>query len=135
VNDMLQGELSRAGKSMWRLAINSTIGLGGFCDPASKIGVPGHGEDFGQTLAVWGVEVSAVPTLRSMPSHTSATRNASQARRIPLRQRRAWRCSVMAARASFSSVARSQPSGMPAAADAAFEVASFLIAPCADSAC
>ena len=56
VNDMLQGELSRAGKSMWRLVINSTIGVGGFFDPASKIGVPGHGEDFGQTLAVWGVE-------------------------------------------------------------------------------
>jgi phospholipid-binding lipoprotein MlaA len=55
VNDMLQGELSRAGKSMWRLVINSTVGVVGFFDPASKIGVPGHGEDFGQTLAVWGV--------------------------------------------------------------------------------
>ena len=55
VNDMLQGELSRAGKSMWRLVINSTVGLGGFWDPASKIGIAGHGEDFGQTLAVWGV--------------------------------------------------------------------------------
>lgn len=56
VNDMLQGELSRAGKSAWRLVINSTLGLGGFLDPASKIGIPGHGEDFGQTLAVWGVD-------------------------------------------------------------------------------
>ena len=56
VNDMMQGELSRAGKSMWRLVINSTIGLGGFFDPAAKIGIPGHGEDFGQTLAVWGVK-------------------------------------------------------------------------------
>ena len=56
VNDMLQGEVSRAGKSMWRLVINSTLGLGGFLDPASKIGIPGHGEDFGQTLAVWGVK-------------------------------------------------------------------------------
>jgi phospholipid-binding lipoprotein MlaA len=55
VNDMLQGELSRAGKSMWRLVVNSTMGLGGFFDPASKIGISGHGEDFGQTLAVWGV--------------------------------------------------------------------------------
>ena len=55
VNDMLQGELSRAGKSMWRLVINSTVGVGGFFDPASKIGIPGHGEDFGQTMAVWGV--------------------------------------------------------------------------------
>jgi phospholipid-binding lipoprotein MlaA len=55
VNDMLQGEFSRAGKTMWRLVLNSTVGLGGFFDPASKIGIPGHGEDFGQTLAVWGV--------------------------------------------------------------------------------
>ncbi len=56
VNDMLQGELSRAGKSMWRLVINSTIGIAGICDPASKIGISGHGEDFGQTLAVGGVK-------------------------------------------------------------------------------
>ena len=56
VNDMLQGEVSRAGKSMWRLVINSTLGLGGFFDPASKIGIQGHGEDFGQTLAVWGMK-------------------------------------------------------------------------------
>jgi len=56
VNDMLQGELSRAGKSIWRLAINSTVGIAGFWDPASKIGIPGHGEDFGQTLAVWGAK-------------------------------------------------------------------------------
>src|SRR5215467_3648291 len=46
VNDMLQGELSRAGKAMWRLVINSTIGLGGFLDPARKNGIQGHGEDF-----------------------------------------------------------------------------------------
>ena len=43
VNDMLQGEFSRAGKSIWRLAINSTLGLGGFFDPASKIGIGGLG--------------------------------------------------------------------------------------------
>jgi phospholipid-binding lipoprotein MlaA len=55
VNDMLQGEVSRAGKSAWRLVLNSTIGVAGFFDPASKMGIPGHGEDFGQTLAVWGV--------------------------------------------------------------------------------
>ena len=55
VNDMLQGEFSRAGKTIWRLVVNSSLGLGGFFDPASKIGIPGHGEDFGQTLAVWGV--------------------------------------------------------------------------------
>ncbi|HET7086515.1 MAG TPA: VacJ family lipoprotein [Rhizomicrobium sp.] len=56
VNDMLQGEVSRAGKSVWRLFINTTVGIAGFWDPASKMGIPGHGEDFGQTLAVWGVK-------------------------------------------------------------------------------
>lgn len=55
LNDMMQGEVSRGGKSMWRLVVNSTIGLGGFLDPASKMGIPRHGEDFGQTLAAWGV--------------------------------------------------------------------------------
>ncbi|MCX7281923.1 MAG: VacJ family lipoprotein [Alphaproteobacteria bacterium] len=55
LNDMMQGEVSRAGKSMWRLTVNSTVGLGDFLDPARKIGIPGHGEDFGQTLAVWSV--------------------------------------------------------------------------------
>jgi ABC-type transporter lipoprotein component MlaA len=43
VNDLLQGEFSRAGKSIWRLAINSILGLGGFFDPASKIGIGGLG--------------------------------------------------------------------------------------------
>lgn len=56
VNDVLQGEATRAGQSLERLVINSTLGLGGFFDPASKMGIPGHGEDFGQTLAVWGVD-------------------------------------------------------------------------------
>jgi phospholipid-binding lipoprotein MlaA len=30
VNDMLQGEVSRAGKSVWRLFINTTVGVAGF---------------------------------------------------------------------------------------------------------
>ena len=55
VNDVLQGESKRAAQSLGRLVINSTLGLGGFFDPATKAGIPGHGEDFGQTLAVWGV--------------------------------------------------------------------------------
>lgn len=56
VNDVLQGESKRAAQSVGRLVINSTLGLGGFFDPATKAGIPGHSEDFGQTLAVWGVE-------------------------------------------------------------------------------
>jgi len=55
VNDMLQGELTRGSQSAARFVINTGFGFGGFFDPARKMGIPGHGEDFGQTLAVWGV--------------------------------------------------------------------------------
>jgi phospholipid-binding lipoprotein MlaA len=54
-NDLLQGEFKRAGSTAGRFAINSTIGLAGILDPASSIGLERHEEDFGQTLAVWGV--------------------------------------------------------------------------------
>ena len=55
INDILQGEFKRAGQTLARGVINTTIGFGGFADPATSIGIPGHSEDFGQTLAVWGV--------------------------------------------------------------------------------
>jgi phospholipid-binding lipoprotein MlaA len=55
-NDLLQGEWERAGETSARFAINSTIGVGGILDMAkSQFGIDRHGEDFGQTLAVWGV--------------------------------------------------------------------------------
>jgi phospholipid-binding lipoprotein MlaA len=56
VNDILQGEFGRAGETFGRFVVNSTIGAGGFADPAAQIGIPSHSEDFGQTLAVWGVD-------------------------------------------------------------------------------
>ncbi len=56
LNDMLQGQPRRAGDTLGRFVINSTLGLGGIFDVAADhFGVPGHSEDFGQTLAVWGV--------------------------------------------------------------------------------
>lgn len=55
-NDLLQGEGDRAGTTMVRFGINTTIGIGGLFDVASDLGYPYHDEDFGQTLAVWGVE-------------------------------------------------------------------------------
>lgn len=55
-NDLLQGETTRAGQTLGRAVVNSTLGLGGLVDFAGKIGIPGHEEDFGQTLGVWGVE-------------------------------------------------------------------------------
>jgi phospholipid-binding lipoprotein MlaA len=55
VNDVLQGETTRGGQTLGRFLINTTLGLAGVMDVASRIGIPDHGEDFGQTLAVWGV--------------------------------------------------------------------------------
>ncbi len=55
-NDILQGEFARAGDTLGRFAFNTTMGLGGIFDPAGEAGVEFHEEDFGQTLAVWGVD-------------------------------------------------------------------------------
>lgn len=55
-NDLFQGETDRAGDTFVRFGINSTIGVGGLIDVAKELGHPYHDEDFGQTLAVWGVE-------------------------------------------------------------------------------
>ncbi len=55
VNNVLQGELSKAGVSTSRFLINSTIGVLGFFDPAASLGLESENEDFGQTLTVWGV--------------------------------------------------------------------------------
>jgi phospholipid-binding lipoprotein MlaA len=65
-NDVLQGEGSRAGVTLARLGVNSTIGVLGLMDPASDMGLERHTEDFGQTLAVWGAPSGAyffVPVL------------------------------------------------------------------------
>lgn len=55
LNDLLQGEGNRARITLGRLMVNSTLGIGGILDVSRDWGVPGHSEDFGQTLAVWGV--------------------------------------------------------------------------------
>ncbi len=56
VNNLLQGELRKAGVSTSRFIINSTVGVLGFFDPAASMGLTSENEDFGQTLSVWGVE-------------------------------------------------------------------------------
>ena len=55
VNQLLQGKPKKSANDLTRFLINSTVGLGGFIDVASKMGLERHEEDFGQTLAVWGV--------------------------------------------------------------------------------
>jgi len=56
LNDVLQGETDRAMNTLSRFAINSTVGILGFGDPATDMGYPDHKEDFGQTLASWGMD-------------------------------------------------------------------------------
>lgn len=54
-NDILQGEVTQAGYAMCRLGVNTTVGVLGVMDPATGWGCPSNDEDFGQTLAVYGV--------------------------------------------------------------------------------
>jgi phospholipid-binding lipoprotein MlaA len=54
-NGLLQGKFEQAGSDVARFAVNSTVGLAGFFDPASGWGLEEHNEDFGQTLGYWGV--------------------------------------------------------------------------------
>tara|TARA_B100000768_G_scaffold43198_1_gene41995 strand:+ start:10112 stop:10813 length:702 start_codon:yes stop_codon:yes gene_type:complete len=78
VNNALQGKFGQAGNNAGRFLMNTTIGLGGFFDVAKKAGLqPGEDEDFGQTLAVWGVPAGPYlmlpffgpSTLRDAPSN------------------------------------------------------------------
>lgn len=58
-NDILQGKFGYAAHDASRFLINSTLGLGGFFNPAGSLGLQHRREDFGQTLYVWGYEESA----------------------------------------------------------------------------
>jgi phospholipid-binding lipoprotein MlaA len=56
VNQLLQGKPRLAIDDLARFVWNSTIGLLGLIDVASDMGLPKHKEDFGQTMAVWGID-------------------------------------------------------------------------------
>jgi len=53
-NDLLQAEWNYAIKDSWRFAINSTLGVAGVFDVASKFSLPPHSNDLGLTFAKWG---------------------------------------------------------------------------------
>ncbi len=57
-NDLLQFKFKQAASDSGRFLVNSTIGLLGFVDFATDLGLPKHDEDFGQTLGYWGIESS-----------------------------------------------------------------------------
>lgn len=54
-NDLLQGKFQEAGVDTARVLFNSTFGLLGFFDVASKMELTRSDEDFGQTMGTWGV--------------------------------------------------------------------------------
>jgi phospholipid-binding lipoprotein MlaA len=55
VNGLLQGKFRQAGSDGLRFVLNSTVGLLGFIDVASRFDLRKHDEDFGQSLGVWGL--------------------------------------------------------------------------------
>ena len=55
LNQLLQGKIERALEDSARFVFNSTLGIGGLFDVSTDFGLPRHDEDFGQTLAVWGL--------------------------------------------------------------------------------
>jgi phospholipid-binding lipoprotein MlaA len=55
VNDFLQGKFHDGFSDVGRLGVNTVVGIGGLFDPASHWGMAKHNEDFGLTLATWGL--------------------------------------------------------------------------------
>ena len=56
LNQLLQGKFKPAMESSVRFLFNTTLGIGGLFDVATGLGLEREEEDFGQTLAVWGME-------------------------------------------------------------------------------
>ena len=55
-NNILQGNFKQLGHSIGSFAINSTVGILGFLNPAERIGLKPHKEDVGQTLGSYGID-------------------------------------------------------------------------------
>ena len=59
LNSFLQGKGSQGAQDFARFLLNTTLGAGGLVDVATPMGLERHEEDFGQTLAVWGLSEGA----------------------------------------------------------------------------
>src|SRR5258707_10905354 len=69
-NDILQGDGGKVVNTAGRIVINSTIGIGGVVDVASKIGIPRPDKEFGTTLGKNGIPEGAplvLPFARPLP--------------------------------------------------------------------
>jgi phospholipid-binding lipoprotein MlaA len=56
LNDFLQNKQDQGWRDFARMAVNSTVGIGGIFDPATKWNLPAHENSFGNTLAKWGAK-------------------------------------------------------------------------------
>ncbi|MBV6898197.1 VacJ family lipoprotein [Xanthomonas campestris pv. ionidii] len=54
VSQLLQGRPVKATQSLGRFLVNSTVGVAGLFDPATRFGMPRYNEDVGQVFATWG---------------------------------------------------------------------------------
>ena len=59
VNGILQGKIDNAFQNSARFVLNTTVGLLGFFDPATGLGLAEVETDFGETLSIWGVPEGA----------------------------------------------------------------------------
>jgi phospholipid-binding lipoprotein MlaA len=55
-NSVLQADAENSFTSLWRFLLNSTFGVGGLFDAAGEVGLKARRTDFGETLAIYGVE-------------------------------------------------------------------------------
>jgi len=55
INDLLQGKVGQAIEDSTRFLLNTTVGIAGLFDVAKHVSLPKNDEDFGQTLARWGI--------------------------------------------------------------------------------
>jgi phospholipid-binding lipoprotein MlaA len=56
VNDLLQLKFKPFGQDIGRFLLNTTVGIGGLFDPATRAGLPKSDEDLGQTFGYWGIK-------------------------------------------------------------------------------
>lgn len=70
INQLLQGKFLDAASDTGRFIINTVIGIGGIFDPATRMGLESNDEDFGQTLATWGVSSGPYLVLPFLGSST-----------------------------------------------------------------
>ena len=81
LHSFLQGKFGQGFSGLTRFVVNSTLGIGGVDDIATPMGLPKHNEDFGQTLATWGVgqgsylviPLNGPNTVRNTPDMVTST--------------------------------------------------------------